>query len=432
MSPTNTRRAALRAATVLLATAATWIVSACGGGADPTRAQLRLVNASGGYAALDLRVDDDRKASSVAFGGDEDYVEVDPDFDDLDVTLPGSSTALASPDPTLREQRFYTLLAYGQEGQLKTVLLDDNASEPDSGEVKLRVVNAAPEAGNVDVYVTASGESLAAAVPFQANLAAGAVSALDTLDSGPWRIRVTAASDRTDLRLDVDNVTLRSGRVLTLVVAPTTGGVLASALLLEQEGSIGVHSGGKARVRVAAPSTGVVAATVGGVPVLDATAAPVVGDYELVDAGTPAVSLTVGGAAVSVPTQALVAGEDRTLLVYAANGTPAAAWLVDDNRPPTATGTAKVRFVHGRSDSPGALSLKINLNPAFSSVALGSASATYTDATAAANVRVTISDAVSGDTLFDVTDQTIEAGAVYSVFATAGTSPSAGFVKQDR
>lgn len=49
---------------VALALAA--VVVACGGGEDLSKAQVRLVNASSGYAALDLVVDDQRLQASVA------------------------------------------------------------------------------------------------------------------------------------------------------------------------------------------------------------------------------------------------------------------------------------------------------------------------------------------------------------------------------
>ena len=47
------------------------LLAACGGGADRTKAQLRMVNASSGYTQLDLRVDDQLRQGAVAYGAAE-------------------------------------------------------------------------------------------------------------------------------------------------------------------------------------------------------------------------------------------------------------------------------------------------------------------------------------------------------------------------
>ena len=52
-----------------------WL-SACGGGGDSNDASLRLVNASAGYAALDLYVADTKEISAVNFGTGSEYTSV--------------------------------------------------------------------------------------------------------------------------------------------------------------------------------------------------------------------------------------------------------------------------------------------------------------------------------------------------------------------
>ena len=82
-------------------------LAACGGGADRSKANVRFVNASSGYAALDARVDDERRFASVAYGQGEAYLELDPDADaiDTDVTRPGSTTPLVSLTPAVSKSR---------------------------------------------------------------------------------------------------------------------------------------------------------------------------------------------------------------------------------------------------------------------------------------------------------------------------------------
>ena len=193
--------------------AAALLLAACGGGdTDRTKAQLRLVNASDAYAALDLRVDDQVRQGGVAYGAGADYVEVDTDKADSVITRSGSATALLSFTPAVARGKYYTVLAFGAEGALRQMPIDDNVGAPESGRTVLRVVNAAPDAGALDIYLTGADEPLASAVPVRAGAAFGVEGSLLTVDSATWRLRVTAAGSKTDLRLDLSALALGSRR----------------------------------------------------------------------------------------------------------------------------------------------------------------------------------------------------------------------------
>ena len=86
---------------------------------------MRLVNASTGYTALELRVDGQTRQSDVLYGGSATYVETEPGETNA-IYSPGSPTALLSFDPSVSANKYYSLLAYGAAGALKQVLLDDN------------------------------------------------------------------------------------------------------------------------------------------------------------------------------------------------------------------------------------------------------------------------------------------------------------------
>jgi hypothetical protein len=410
------------------------ILGSCGGGgSDPTKAQVRFVNASGGYDKLDAWVDDKKRFAAVVYGDSATYAEIDPKNAETTVTRADSTTPLLTLTPTLTKKLHYTLLAYGGEGALKTALLEESTAEPDSNKAKLRVFNAAQDAGALDIYLTGSEEPIGTAVALRAGAELGKQTDFSTVDAGDkvsWRLRVTAAGDRTDMRLDLSGIKLASRGIYTLVIAPTTGGVLVHALLLEQEESITRLDNKQARVRAAAPNAGVVSAGVGGVSLLGGVSAPVVGAYQLVPAGTQVVTLVVDGSAVTVPDAALAAGTDQTLLVYRKGGVAGAAWVADDNRLPSASGQTKVRLVHGL-DTTGALALKVNFLPIGSDVTLPGASA-YGSVASTLTARVTITAAGSAAPLYDVAEVPLVGDGVYSVFAIEGGAPSAGFVRRDR
>lgn len=413
-----------------LSWAAVTLLVACGGGTNPTQADLRFVNATSGYPALDLLIDDDRRFSSVVFGQTAKYIGLDPDKTDSVVALPGSTTPLLSLTPALEKKKHYTLLAYGIEGAPSTVLLDENASEDDD-KARLRIVNATPDAGSVDVYVTAPSDPLSTAVPLQSAAAVGAVGAFSTVSAKTWRIRVTGAGDKTDLRFDVSNVALAKKQVATLVITPSAGGVLVSALLLTQEGSIVALSGAQARVRVAAPNSGTVSASVGGVALMDGVAGPAVGDYRLVPSGTQPVTVSVDGTPLTLADVTLDPGTDQTLLVYRRASMPGVTWLPDDNRPPTSAGNAHLRLVQGLDGLSGALSMNASFLPVAGGVTLGTASP-YGAVSAGTNVRITVTAAGTTAPVVDLLDQTLLAGHVYSVFMIEGIPPDSGFLRRDR
>lgn len=415
--------------------ALTLAVGACGGGDDLSKAQMRLVNASGGYSALDLVVDDQRLQNDVVYGASARYVEVDPEQTATQVTLPGSMTALVSTTPALNEGDRYTLVAYGAEGSLAAVLLDDNADDPDSGKARVRVLNAAPGAGSVDVYLTAADADLADAEALQSAAAAGVVSVFSEVSATTWRLRVTAAGDRDDLRLDVSGIVLSSRQTVTVLVTPGAGGVLVNALVITQGGGIVALDGASARVRVIAGVTdsGAVTATVGSTTLMNGTGSPASGRYVLVPAGATLATVAVNGTVVEVPATALPSGTDHTLLVWGPAATPAAAWIADDNRAPTVSRRAKLRLVHGLAGlaNSATLALTVDFIPAAGGVTAGTASPpAQVDASTDATLTVTALGRSSS--VWTATERTLAAGAVYSLFMVGPVDSPTGILFKDR
>ena len=408
------------------------MLAGCGGGEDRTKAKLRLVNASA-YSALDLIVDDERRFSAVPYGDSARYAEIDPKNTESDIRRAGASTPLLRFTPSLSKNQSYTVLAYGAEGALRSQVLDDNTDAPPSGRARLRVVNAAADAGVLDVYVTDTGESLNDAVPLHAGAKVGEVTSYTTFDNGTRRLRVTAAGSKTDLRLDLSGVSLGSGFLGTLVLTAGRGGVLVNALLLSERGGIQRVDGAQARLRVAAAVTdgGSVAASVGGSVLMNGVGAPAVGLYTLVTAGSPAVVVSVNGRPVDPGVVALAAGGDHTLMVYGRASAPIVAWIEDDNRPPVDTSQARVRLVHGVANLPGTLSLSADFLPVADSVLPGTASAS---AELAATLTASLSVTTPGQAapVWSAADQIFRASGNYTLFVVGAPAAPAGILRKDR
>jgi Domain of unknown function (DUF4397) len=418
----NLRWRAALAATMMV------LLAACGGGTDRTKAQVRLVNASSGYAQLDLRVDDKTVQSGVTYGNSASYVEAEPSKSSA-IFASNGATALLSFTPSTSERKYYTVLAYGPAGSLKQVTLDENQSEPDANRSLLRVVNAAPDAGSVDVYVTGSNDTLQASVPVQSAVAVDSVGSFITINSGTWRLRITGTGSKTDLRLDVPSFTLGSKGIVTLVITPSAGGVLTRALFLSQQGGITGFAATQARVRAASGLTGT-SARLGDVDLLVAGNAPTVSTYSSLSAGDQTLVVTVDGAPLSSTVKTLVAGSDYTLLLHGTAGSPQVSWIDDDNTRPTDIAQAKVRLLNGVSGLSGTATMTVNGAQIGAGVAAGAASGySLQEASTTADILVAGAGPV---TLFSAADQTFLAASSYTVFVLGPSNSATGILRKDR
>jgi hypothetical protein len=411
--------------------AASLLVACGGGGTDPTKAQVRLVNASSGYDALSLSLDGTAVQSSVPYGGSSSYADADPKGTSATVTAPSSAAVLTTTTVALAKKNHYTLLSYGKAGALASLLLSDDTAAPDSGKALLRIINTAPDAGALDVYLTAEGDALAASTALQNAVTYGTLGQNNNIVSGTWRLRVAAAGSKTDLRLDVSGLGFGSQGVTTLVLTPGRGGVLVDALLLAQQGSITTAANSQARLRVVAGVTdsGAVSATVGGTALLSGVAAPAQTNYTLLSAGNLPVVVSANGNAAALGSVALTAGGDYTLMVYGTAAAPLAVLLTDDNTLPSDTSGAKLRLVHGLADVSGTLSLQVDLVVLANGVAQGTASA-YSPVNVSSTTKLTATGA--GFTLNTGADQTFVAGANYSFFVVGSAGTPVPILHRDR
>ncbi len=417
---------------------AAFALSGCGGSDDATKANLRLVNASKGYSTLSLALNDSTVQSGVAYGGSAAYVMVNPSDTNAAVNSPSAASTLSSSTLNLSKKNYYTLLAYGKAGSLNTLGLDDNTSAPASGKTLLRVINTASDAGALDIYVTGSNDSLTASTTLLSGQSYGALSGYVNFNSGTWRLRVTAAGSKTDVRLDLSAVDFASQGVMTLVLTPGDGGVLVHGLLLADRGDVANKPNSQARVRVVAGVTdnGTVSAVLGGTTLVNAVAAPAQTGYVLVNAGTLTLAATVTGTANGTPASlssvTLAGGSDYTLMVYATPSAPMAVLLADDNRYPSDTSRAKVRLVHGVSNVSGTLSMKLNFVVLADTVALGTASG-YSLADPSTTAQITVDAFGSTSALYSsAANLTLLANTSYTLFMVGSSSAPVALLSRDR
>lgn len=405
---------------LLAGAAGSALLAACGGQVEEDVddvARVRLLNATTAYPAMDLLVGDTRRNTSIGSGGVGGYVSLKPGSYSTAVTSAGSASTLASTSRTLAEGKAYTVVAYGALGDVATALLEENASAAASGQAKLMVLNAAPDAGSVDVYLTGAADSLDSASPVASSVTGGNAVGYAAVNAGTYRLRITAAGDKGQLRFDAQGLVLASTQVATLVVTPTAGSVLTQALLMTQQGSSSALANTLARVRLVASvaGNGRVTASLGGRALLTAGTSPTVGAYTTVAAGTPAFSLTVNDQPISMQNVTLAAGTDTTLLLWGAAATPQLAQLADDNRLPASTSTqARLRLVQAVNGLASGLTMTADSVAIANDVLAGSASA-YANVAGNSTQRVIVSSPLVATPLYS-SDTTFAARGVYTLF----------------
>ena len=425
----------------VLVCASALALGACGGGesesgADP---KIRLLNLSAGYTALDLMTnldsddddEDETQATGVALETVSGYTTLDPDDYTVKVRRTGSGSVLRSfAGEELVEDAINTYVAYGEVGNFGALRIDDTLDEADAGDSKLSVANVS-SAGTLDVYLTDATTDLDDTTPVLSGV--GVALSQVTADSGRFRLRVTAAGDTSDVRLDVADFELADKSVATLILTSTQGGMLANAIFLPQEGQPRKYANTKARLRGAVGLANGANASIqiGGQSVLSSATAGVIGSrYTLLDAGSVPVTMTVNGAAVPVSNLTLTAGADYTLLVWSGAAGAQTSLVNDDNRLPAGGGT-KLRLLNGMSTLASPITLAVDFSPVIEGTQTGQVSAEI-EITSGTDRQFDVTNTSTAQNLLTRTALTLQPSSVYTFFMTDNGATPIGVLRRDR
>jgi hypothetical protein len=399
------------------------VLAGCGGSGSDSggNASVRVANATLNHASLDLLVNSGAGVSATAADTVSNYITPSSGTVTLQLNDAGSATALTTTVPTLTGGNHYTLVAYESGGAVKTAVLNEDYTLPTTGTAQIRVYDAALDAGQLDVYITAPTVDLATVSSPTATITTttqNTSSAFYTFSPGTYRVRITAAGNKADLRADVPAVTLTSQQIATVVLTPASGGSLINGSTLIQQGTYAAARNTNARVRLASavtPGATVAVSASNGTVIEPGTVSPAFGYYTLVPAAST-LNISVNSASVAAPAGALPTGGDVTLLVYGNAASPSTNLLTDDNRLPTDATRTKLRLINGVTGSSGTLTLTANSAPVGINIAVGSASSYTTIPGSTNTINLTLSSSTNGTIKQDSTN-TLNANTVYTVLA---------------
>ncbi|MGA0609491.1 DUF4397 domain-containing protein [Caldimonas sp. KR1-144] len=426
LSPRRPVNASRRGFVVLLgAVPLAGLLPGCGGSGD---GRLRLANASIAYPNVDIEINDDVERTGVAAQSVDGFFNVEIDEDSHTLGIRSGSTTLAETSLGIDIDERWSAIFFGAESSFGLIAYQEDEDQPDDDEFRLRAFNASATE-TIDVYVTDADALLSAVAPAVSGAAQETLTAFDDIASGTWRLRLTTGGNRTEVRLDT-TVTLGGERVGTLVIYPSTSGLLVNAVLLVEERDAISLVNPKARLRF----VNALASSTSITPTLDGTAsgstlpARTAASYVEADTGDRTVGALVNGSSFTT-TVTLAGAIDATCAIYGADSAPKVIVIADDNRAPTVSGQARIRLVN-LVDGGGSLSLSIDLGSAVLTTAPGETS-DHLQFTAIDDAQIDVLDG-SGLSVATLTAVDLLADAVYTVFAMTDGSTVSAVLRRDR
>ena len=380
------------------------LLAGCGGGdVSPNSGEVRLVNATNEFGPLDLYEGSDRLTPDVAPFSVGNYEGENKGDSTFSVRGGDAGATIATLDATVSKNTHYAIVAYSNGGTPTLTMIEEEEDDPDKGSAKLRFFHtAATDSGNVDIYLLKVATPCSSLVGNPATPIATGVSDLQasftTIDSSPtegYRLCVTAANDKADLRLD-STLVVEDRRVVTVILSRTSG-VLLNGLVLVQQHDLtpALNTSARVRLAVGVVANSTVTASVGSVVLGQAAVPRTITSYKLVPSGDVTPSIAIDATDVPGAPVTLVGGADYTLLVAGSSLASSVTLIRDDNSLSVNDAKpVKIRLVNGTNGAKtGAL------GPALLTVG-----STLLDSTefAAASPYVFVESSTATAILFDV------------------------------
>jgi hypothetical protein len=199
-----------------------------------TPAQVRVIHASPDAPAVDVIANNDcanpllRNVPFPAFSG---YLSVPPATYNIKVTAAGNCGAIViDANLALAAGKQYSVFATGRLASIAPyVLVDDNRSLATAA--KVRIVHTAPSAGNVDIYVTPPGASIATLTPAFTNVPFRAETRYVNLAGGSYDVTVTPTGTKT-AAIGPATISVNDGGVYTAAARDAAGGGAPFGIIL--------------------------------------------------------------------------------------------------------------------------------------------------------------------------------------------------------
>lgn len=186
------------------------------------RALVRVIHAVPGGAAGDIFADNTKAFPGVAYKTVTPYRELSDDRHDFRLRPAGHDAAppLAEQSENFSGGKHYTVIALPTDATAKEVTLKivaDNLVPPPAGKAKVRVIQASPDAGEIDIYAKGQERALFSRLDFKSEAGYAEIDPMSvTLEVRP--------EGKKDSLLTVPGVRFEVGKIYTLIVTGRTKG----------------------------------------------------------------------------------------------------------------------------------------------------------------------------------------------------------------
>lgn len=176
------------------------------------RSMVRLVNAVPADQRIDVSGNDRTVFSSIEYKAVTAYQEIGDNQVTFRLRRAGRDSVLNQNRETLTDGSRYTIVTLpGEHGELGMRILKDEVG-PDSGTARLRIINAAPDIGKIDVAILGQKEPLFSGVAYAGEA--------DYKDVAPGTITLDVRSDLKNRRpVQLKRRLFEAGRAYTIVLA---------------------------------------------------------------------------------------------------------------------------------------------------------------------------------------------------------------------
>lgn len=185
--------------------------------------KIRVMNVSPDIGSLNILVDGKNVSSSLAYPGFTDYLPVASGSRKLEAQTVSSTTDVVDQNVSVSSGGSTTVLLVNYAASLGVLTLTDDNTAPTSGNFKMRIINASPTLGPMDVYILPQGQSVPGSSPTITNLGFQSASPYQTLTAGSYEVYFTLPNTKTQY-IDSGPLTLSAGQIRTVVAINGIGG----------------------------------------------------------------------------------------------------------------------------------------------------------------------------------------------------------------
>ena len=354
----------------------------------------------------------------------------------FNVNIAGATAPAFTIAQTLLNVTAYTFVAFGAPANVSGVLLTDTLfTNIPTGNFAVRLTNASPTAGLLDIYLTAPGADLSVVSPIVSSIIYQASSGFVNVPLGNYELRLTRAGTK-EVVFDAPFPAAAEGVGQTVVAYTRGSGRLVNVLLLTTGGPATIINNRLAQIKavnassVTSPLNVFVdgSLTIANIPYTAAS------NYQDVNAGVRTITVEAAatpGATLLTTSPTLAGATDTSMALYGSAGALGALVLTDFNVS-ALIARAQVRFVNVSPDLPS-IDVYANGVAAASGVLQNSASAyAMLDAVAAGtSYRFDFDPAGATTPVLTLPAVTLIAGSIYTIYVMGPATALQGIVVQD-